>query len=219
MDEKERLKIIVRKIGEQIENANELDTRKINAIVSDMPELKELTECREEDFFNYETIYDNTTYVNDENICTFTLKDNSRWRYIRNTYKCILHPANHFNYSDEAVFQCLDNKELFKCGDDDCNKFLKSKDEIVEKFYPSNVEYILFPSEWTDNGIEAWCKKRESKQEEYEERRNLRNLVSEERERLFESDCSHCEHMKRGECEFGEEYDYENNDCEYFDRR
>lgn len=199
----QRLLITIKKIGQEIENANELDADMINIIAKDIPEWQEYSDGCDEEFLLNEEIYDNSSWVNEKNEIVFTLKDNSTWRYIRNNYKCILHSYSDYNnLIGETVFQSLDNDKLYKCAD--CGAFLKSHDDILYEYYPSHDDWLLFPIDWTDAGIIAWCKKREEKQQKYEAEREER--YERRREDYYNSmdkDCSNCCHMKHGECEYG----------------
>lgn len=211
----ERLLITIAKIGEQIENVNELDCDTINSIASNIPEWQEYSDGYHEDFLFSEEIYDNSTWLNEENKVVFTLKDDSKWMYIRTTYNCILH--SRWDYNNEIgtkVFKSLDNDNLYKCAD--CGAFLKSCADIKDKYYPSCNEWLLFPTEWTNEGIITWCKKREDKQQEYETERERRNEGRrQDYLNSIDRDCATCIHMRNNKCEYSDHED----ECDDWEER
>lgn len=164
----ERLESTINKIGQQIRNANDLSCENINEIgktILDWQYEFADSDVGTFDFLNEETIFDDAIEL--DNKIIFTLQDGSRWRYLRDEYKCILHPFNNMFDEGTRIFQCLDEENLFKCGH--CNTFLRQKEDITKNYYAVGGNFILFPIGWKDNGIIAWCKKREIKEQEYEE--------------------------------------------------
>lgn len=201
-----RLLATIDKIGKQIENANELDGNTINSVAQNIPEWQEYIKETGDfiDRFLYcDEIYDNLMNAG----IIFELKDGSKWECTEENYKCILH--SYFDYSNfigTTVFQSLDKKNLFKCAD--CSSFLKSCDDTLNKYYPSHDGYLLFPIEWTNEGIIAWCKKKEKNEQEYEKEQKGR--YEGRRQDYLNSvykDCTTCIHMKNNECEYSNNED------------
>lgn len=207
----EKLIITLQKVGQQIENANCLDSYAINVLAKDIPEYMDYLEGGEEDFLDSEEIYESATWLNENNEVVLTLKDGSKWKYIRSSYRCIMHSFTDYSNSiDVSVFQCLDKENLFKCSD--CGHFLQSYNGKIDMSFQD--EELLFPRDWNDIGIEAWCKKREIKQKEYEAKQEERRVGREkDYYNLNGGDCWNCIHMKHSECEYGNDYDYE-EECE-----
>lgn len=209
----ERLEISINKIGQQIRNANDLSVDIINKIGKTIPEWQEdYCDFGEFDFLYNEEVFDNA--INRDNKIIFTLQDGSRWRYLRDEYRCILHPFDNMFDEGTRIFQCLDEENLFKCGD--CNTFLRQREDITKNYYAVDGDFILFPIGWKDNGIIAWCKKREIKEQEYEEQR-YENYLGRRQDYLnsIDKDCSTCIHMKHSECEYTyPEYNNETGECE-----
>jgi hypothetical protein len=213
----ERILSTIEKIGQEIKNANELNIDLINTLAENILEWQEYKEeTGEFNLLDCEEVFENSNWMNDKNKISFKLKDGSTWRYVSYAYNCILHS---FNDVPKAVFQCADNENLFKCSDTECNKFLKQSDDIVREYYPSNNNNLLFPIEWTDSRIEAWCKKRENKQQDYEDEREKRYELR-RMELLANADCSTCCHMKHSCCELGNNEDEAFEDiCEDYEER
>lgn len=95
---------------------------------------------------------------------SFTLKDGTDVELVYGEYECILHSASGKEYSEDGmyIYKIIDPENtIFICAS--CLTRLKQKPEITEKYDVAGIysEDILFPIHWTDNGIEAWCKKRE----------------------------------------------------------
>lgn len=198
----------IQKVGQRVKNANELGVLTINCEALQIEEIREY--LGEEDFLYTDKIFDNMVYFNNDII--FTLKDESRWRAIRDTYNCILEDHSQVTTISNIVFQSLDNPSLFKCGDE-CGKFLKAQDEICNKYYLNNDELLLFPIDWNENGIISWCKKQQKKYEECTEKTRER-FYGRQQDYInsIDKDCSNCIHMKNCNCEFGN-VKYEDN-CE-----
>ena len=145
--------ITIKKIGQQIKNANDLNCETINKIgktILDWQYEFANSDVGTFDFLNEETIYDDAAEF--ENKIIFTLQDGSRWRYTRGCYQCILH--SYFEISNDEglhIFKCLDEENLYKCGD--CNTFLRGREDITKEYSAVYGEYggeILFPIEWNN---------------------------------------------------------------------
>jgi hypothetical protein len=189
----ESCKISIKKIGQQIGNANDLSCGSINEIGKTILDWQYRFAIGKFDFLNDEEIYDNSAKLDTKII--FTLQDGSKWRYTRGCHQCILH--SFFDISNEIgvnIFECLDEKNLFKCGD--CNTFLRKREDITKNYYAVDGGFLLFPKEWNDNGIIAWCKKRQKQEDEYEEEKDLRELwrKESEKERSNYETCFTCIH-------------------------
>lgn len=193
--QREKQQITIKKIGQQIRNANDLNCENINNIgktILDWQGDFADSDVGTFDFLNEEEIYDDAVEFNNNLI--FTLQDGSRWRYIRDGYKCILHSFNNMFDEGTYIFQCLDEENLYKCGD--CNKFLREREDITKDYNAVYRGLLLFPKEWNDNGILVWCKRRQKQEDEYEEEKNLRELwrKESEKERYNYETCSTCIH-------------------------
>lgn len=211
----ERLEITINKIGQQIRNANDLSCKNINEVGKTILDWQNEFTDSDVGTFNFlseEEIFDDAIEL--DNKIIFTLQDGSKWRYVRAEYKCILHHFNNMFDEGTNIFQCLDEENLFKCGD--CNTFLRQRDNIVKNYYFNDSTGVLFPIGWKDNKIIAWCKKREKQEDKYTEE-SYRNYLGRRQDYLnsIDKDCDTCIHMKYGECEYSyPEYDNETGECE-----
>lgn len=138
----------------------------------------------------------------------FTLKDGTDCILTYVEHECILHPYSDKKFNEAGEYIYVIKNSYFVCGT--CLTKLKPRPDILKQYdiftneYFDESEKCLFPANWTDEGIHSWCKKRQKKQEEY-----IRHKELVRRERaFFNNDCTNCNHMKKGECEYGlEEYE------------
>lgn len=223
----ERILTTIEKVGQEIKSANELDIELINTLAEKIPEWQEY----KNEIENSELLY--CEEVREEIMGNYgisiTLKDKSTWNIVTTwstEQKCIKHKLFPKGIEDNEIyiFESLDD-DLYLC--DECKTFGKKHPEILNKYSSceENSNNWIFPRDWTEEGIESWCKKREIQQEEYEDRRIERELERidegferQERRMLF-ADCYNCSHMKHNECEYGNNYDFDEEYCEDWEER
>lgn len=177
----EELQMIVNKIGQQIRNVNELSVDNINKIAETIPEWKNYKYYWEGGFLFDEEIFDTATL---EGVC-FTLQDGSKWYYTINQFKCINHPLFDPNSGTELFI----NKEEDFILCNECREFLKLRNDIISKYNFDSYYDYLFPKNWTDKGIDKWCKKRIENQEKYEKEREIKYRYLEEAREMLCSTC------------------------------
>lgn len=202
-----RILITIEKVGQKINSAIELDVNLINGLAEEIQEWNDYKDNSED----YEFLYSEEVYGEIRDNCLeITLKDGSNWNIVTTwttEQQCIKHCLFHNSFDNERyIFESKDEDNLYLC--DECKTFGKKHPEILNK-YLSCIEYAdkwIFPREWTDEGIEAWCKKRENKQKDYENKQEERFSARQERVRL-DGDCSTCCNMKHGECKYGNDQD------------
>lgn len=163
-----KIENILKQIGQQISNCNELSEENINKITLT---IKEWTDSeyfeKDVDFTAHEEICD---LLRKEELF-ITLKDNSRWLITDsfNNLKCVNHSL--FSRDNYLIFKDCDS-DIFICNE--CGSFVKSKTELFKNNEFNSDEY-LFPVDWTDLQVIEWIKRREENQVEYEKQREIRD--------------------------------------------
>lgn len=210
--EEERLKIEEEetRIEQQNEYKQLIDFLSKSENANNLPMIEDVWNFMLEKFDSTDVLYLNSPI-------NFDLKDGTNCTLTNYDGRCILHP---YNSPDDFIYY-IDN--LIMCAS--CLTRLQERPDILKQykvFY--NQEYgidetqnILLPKNWTDNGIHSWCKKRQQKEDEYDEyleRKRLRNL---ERD-FLDNDCSICIHMRSCECEYELE-EYNEDDCDFYESR
>ena len=110
----------------------------------------------------------------------FVLKDGTRCTLSYGDYNCIQHSFSDQKNNSEGLYIYKVSDDLFICAS--CLTLLQSKPDILKQYdcfineYMNETESLLFPKNWTDEGIYAWCSKKQQKDEEYNESRSLREL-------------------------------------------
>jgi len=128
----------------------------------------------------------------------FTLRDGTVCDLTYAVHECILHTYSEKKYFESGEY-IYETNDTYICAS--CLTKLQPKPNILRQYdmftneYFDDSEKILFPIDWTDEGIHSWCKKRQKKQSEH---------VHRELEKAYSNnDCSNCEHMIKSECEYG----------------
>lgn len=187
----EELQMIVNKIGQQIRNVNELSVDNINKIAETIPEWKNYKYYNEGSFLFDEDIHNDAIEDGMERKAEkvfFVLQDGSKWYYVNTFaggYKCINHPLFDVNGGTEFFINKEDN--LILCNE--CREFLKLRNDIISKYNFDSYYDYLFPKNWTDKGIDKWCKKRIENQKKYEKEREIKYKYLEEAREMLCSTC------------------------------
>ncbi|WP_194190362.1 hypothetical protein [Clostridium chrysemydis] len=130
---------------------------------------------------------------------------------------------------EEFACQCFEDKQNHCCFYNVNNEFyicaecgMKMKyysdiwNEVIDKFELEEYLYeeIALPKDWNENGVrkyyENYFEKQKIQQDRLEQRR-----IAREREMFLNYGCSDCIHMKRCECEYGNDED----NCDDFECR
>lgn len=112
---------------------------------------------------------------------------------------------------NEYTFYHIVDTDIYVCADCGLKQrayenFKKEVEFFEDELYE---DILLLPLDWNERGIKAYLQKRVKKQEEYEQRAELRRLAKqEEYERLYAT-CWNCANMKNNECI----YNMEDEEC------
>lgn len=206
MEEKQIVEQMLKRVGQSIANINEFTESKLNELITKSDEWKALG--YEEDDWNHFATDETIQMLEDDGEFIVTLEDKTKIKRLRFDYKCILHST--VVVEGTEVYR-VGGGNLFICAD--CNTMLKANADIVDKFDTfRNDDTLLFPADWNDNGVRAWCKKRQDKDAIRSER------YSQRREAIFnmkqQDHCPHCPHWSELS-EFCEKY-MDDTECYIF---